>query len=455
VLEASGKITAVPGGPLASDALAELSEFLRIPSVSADPARIDDLRAAADWIVQLVRGGGGEATVLDHADRPLVDASIPASRAADTAPVVICYGHFDVQPAAPAELWESDPFSPEVRDGWLYARGVADDKGQLWALLRAALDLAGEGNLPVNIRFCCDGEEEVGGTSIVEFLDQHASEADACVIFDTALLSDGTPVFTIGARGTLYLHVEVRAGRRDLHSGVYGGAALNALHVLVGALGNVLQQDGRVPAPLLAGATGVSDEEARGWSLLPDGATVLAEQGAVPADPAAADEFYLRTWVLPSVDINGIEGGSPAQQKTVVPSSARANLSMRLAPGQTVEQVVPIIERLLRHGLPESAELSVEVIASCDPGATPADSRVLELAAAAFERATGRRPLVLRSGGSLPIMALLERLGIPAVVTGFDTPSGNIHAPNERMRVENLALAVAAARELYLSLAEL
>jgi acetylornithine deacetylase/succinyl-diaminopimelate desuccinylase-like protein len=455
VLEASGKITAVPGGPLASDALAELSEFLRIPSVSADPARIDDLRAAANWIVQLVRGGGGEATVLDHADRPLVDALIPASRAADTAPVVICYGHFDVQPAAPAELWESDPFSPEVRDGWLYARGVADDKGQLWALLRAALDLAGEGNLPVNIRFCCDGEEEVGGTSIVEFLDQHASEADACVIFDTALLSDGTPVFTIGARGTLYLHVKVRAGRRDLHSGVYGGAALNALHVLVGALGNVLQQDGRVPAPLLAGATGVSDEEARGWSLLPDGATVLAEQGAVPADPAAADEFYLRTWVLPSVDINGIEGGSPVQQKTVVPSSARANLSMRLAPGQTVEQVVPIIERLLRHGLPESAELSVEVIASCDPGATRADSRVLELAAAAFERATGRRPLVLRSGGSLPIMALLERLGIPAVVTGFDTPSGNIHAPNERMRVENLALAVAAARELYLSLAEL
>ncbi len=175
----------------------------------------------------------------------------------------------------------------------------------------------------------------------------------------------------------------------------------------------------------------------------------------VPADAAAADEFYLRTWVLPSVDINGIEGGSPVQQKTVVPSSARANLSMRLAPGQTVERVVPIIERLLRRDLPESAELSVEVVASCDPGATPAGSRVLELAATAFERATGRRPVLLRSGGSLPIMALLERLEIPAVVSGFDTPSGNIHAPNERMHVENLALAVASARELYLALAEL
>ena len=451
----SGKITVMHGGPLAPDALAELFEFLRIPSVSADPAKIDDLRAAADWLVQLVRRGGGEATVLEHAERPLVDALIPASRAADSAPVILCYGHFDVQPAAPLELWESDPFAPEIRDGWLYARGVADDKGQLWALLRAALDLAGEGSLPVNVRFCCDGEEEVGGMSIVEFLDQHAGEADACVIFDTALLGDGTPVFTIGARGTLYLHLEVRAGRRDLHSGVYGGAALNALHVLVAALGNVLQDNGRLPDALLADATAVDEDEARSWSVLPDGAAVLADQGAVPADAAAADEFYLRTWVLPSVDINGIEGGSPVQQKTVVPSSARANLSMRLAPGQTVERVVPIIERLLRRDLPESAELSVEVVASCDPGATPAGSRVLELAATAFERATGRCPVLLRSGGSLPIMALLERLEIPAVVSGFDTPSGNIHAPNERMHVENLALAVASARELYLALAEL
>ena len=360
-----------------------------------------------------------------------------------------------MQPAAPLEAWDSDPFSPEVRDGWLYARGVADDKGQLWALLRAAADLAGESALPVNVRFCCDGEEEIGGTSIVEFIEREAADADACVIFDTAMLDEETPVFTIGTRGTVYCHVEVRTGTRDLHSGMYGGAALNALHVLVRALNNLLQDDGRLPAELLTDVVAPSDGEIRGWSTLPAGAALLDAQGAVPTDATAAAEFYLRTWALPSLDVNGIEGGSPVQQKTIVASTARANLSMRLAPGQTVERMVPIIEQLLSKGLPESAELSLTLVASCDPGLTSTDSRALELAAGAFERATGKRPLQLRSGGSLPIMPLLERLGIPAVVTGFDVPSGNIHAPNERMLVTHLALAISAARELFLSLGDL
>ena len=435
--------------------LAELFELLRIPSVSADPERLADVRAAADWIVELVRAAGGEAAIVQSGERPLVDALFPASHDAATAPLILCYGHFDVQPAAPREAWDSDPFSPEVRDGWLYARGVADDKGQLWALLRAAADLAGEGALPVNVRFCCDGEEEIGGTSIVEFIEREAADADACVIFDTAMLDEATPVFTIGTRGTVYCHVEVRTGTRDLHSGMYGGAALNALHVLVGALDNLLQHDGRLPAELLTDVVAPSDEEIRGWSTLPAGAALLDAQGAVPADATAAAEFYLRTWALPSLDVNGIEGGSPVQQKTIVASAARANLSMRLAPGQTVERMVPIIEQLLSRGLPEAAELSLTLVASCDPGLTSTDSRVLQLAAGAFERATGKRPLQLRSGGSLPIMPLLERLGIPAVVTGFDVPSGNIHAPNERMLVTHLALAISAARELFLSLGDL
>jgi acetylornithine deacetylase/succinyl-diaminopimelate desuccinylase-like protein len=175
----------------------------------------------------------------------------------------------------------------------------------------------------------------------------------------------------------------------------------------------------------------------------------------VPADPAAAREFYLRTWGLPSLDVNGIEGGSPVLQKTIVPSSARANLSVRLAPGQTVESIAPAVEKLLQRDLPAGAQLDVQLIASCDPGLTAPDSRAVELAACAIERATGKRPLVLRSGGSLPLMPLLERLGIPAVVSGFDVPDGNIHAPNERMLVGHLGLARDAARELYLALAEL
>ena len=434
--------------------LNELSGLLRIPSISADPARAADIRAAANWLVELIRAGGGEAVIVERAGRPIVDGLVPAS-CVGAVPQVVAYGHFDVQSPAPEELWESDPFSPEVRDGWLYARGVADDKGQLWALVRAALDLSGEGLLPVDVRLCLDCEEEVGGTSILDYLEETNRAARACVIFDAGMLDDETPVLTIGTRGTLYLHLEVRTGERDLHSGVYGGAALNALGVLVRALGRVLPENGRLPEPLQRGVVPPSPEELAGWAELPSGASQLSVQGAVPLDDDAEREFYLRTWALPSIDVNGIEGGSPVLQRTIVTSSARANLSMRLAPGQTVEELLPVLRELLTRDLPRGAELDVVHVASCDPGLTPSDSPVIRLAADAIHRATGVRPLVLRGGGSLPIVPLLERMGIPAVVTGFNPPDSNIHAPNERMRLTHLGLALAAARELYLGFAEL
>jgi acetylornithine deacetylase/succinyl-diaminopimelate desuccinylase-like protein len=435
--------------------LDELAAFLRIPSISADPARAADVRAAADWLVSLIEAGGGEAAIVERDGRPLVDALVRSGSSAPGQPPVLCYGHFDVQPPAPLELWESGPFSPEVREGWLYARGVADDKGQLWALLRAALDLSRAGALPVDVRFVLDCEEEVGGTSIVDYVEETAGAARACVIFDTAMLDRDTPVLTLATRGTLYLHVEVRTNERDLHSGVYGGAALNALHVLVHALEQVIPRDGRVRDSLQAEVASPSDREVAEWRALPAGAELLAAQGAVPADADAAEEFYLRTWGLPSLDVNGIEGGSPVLQKTIVVSTARANLSLRLAPGQTVKRFVPVIDELLKRDLPPGAQLDVAVVASCDPGSTPPGSRAIELAAEAIERATGKRPLLLRSGGSLPLMPMLERLGIPAVVSGFDVPDGNIHAPNERMLVGHLGLAIAAARELYLAFAAL
>jgi acetylornithine deacetylase/succinyl-diaminopimelate desuccinylase-like protein len=434
--------------------LAELVEFLRIPSISADPGHIGDVRAAADWLVELFRRGGADAEIVERAERPIVDARIRANDRAD-APLVLCYGHFDVQSPAPLELWDSEPFSPEVRDGWLYARGVADDKGQLWALARAALDLAAAGELAVDVRFLLDCEEEIGGTSILGHLEETAGPARACVIFDTAMLDDETPVLTISTRGTLYLHLEVRTGERDLHSGAYGGAALNALHVLVSMLGRVLPANGRLPGLFQPGVVDPAASELAIWEQLPDGAGQLAAQGAVPADDEAAREFYLRTWGLPSIDINGIEGGSPVLQRTIVTSAARANLSMRLAAGQTVEELLPLVRAELTRDLPPGAQVEVEHVASCDPGFTPTDARAIELAAGAVERATGVRPLVLRSGGSLPIMPLLERLGIPAIVSGFDVPSGNVHAPNERMRLANLGLAVSAARELFLAFSEL
>jgi acetylornithine deacetylase/succinyl-diaminopimelate desuccinylase-like protein len=429
--------------------LAELSELLRIPSISADPDHEGDIRAAADWLAALFRRAGAEAEIAERNGRPIVDALV-RSGAAD-APLVLCYGHFDVQSPAPLELWDSKPFSPEVRDGWLYARGVADDKGGTWALARAALDLSAAGALPVDVRFLLDCEEEVGGTSILDYLEETRGPAKACVIFDAPMLDDETPVLGVATRGTLYLHVEVRTGERDLHSGAYGGAALNALHLLVDVLGRVLPRGGRLPELLQAGVVPPAESEVAGWDQLPDGGGQLAAQGAVPADEAAPREFYLRTWALPSIDVNGIEGGSPVLQRTIVTSAARANLSMRLAPGQTVDRLLPVLRAELTRDLPAGAQVEVTHTASCDPGSTPPDAPAIELASAAIERATGVRPLRLRGGGSLPIFPVLERLGIPVVATGFDVPSGNVHAPNERMRVGNLALALATARELFLA----
>lgn len=434
---------------ISENELAELSELLRIPSISADPDHEGDIRAAADWLAALFRRAGAEAEIAERNGRPIVDALV-RSNAAD-APLVLCYGHFDVQSPAPLELWDSEPFSPEVRDGWLYARGVADDKGGTWALARAALDLSAAGALPVDVRFLLDCEEEVGGTSILDYLEETRGPAKACVIFDAPMLDDETPVLSVATRGTLYLHVEVRTGERDLHSGAYGGAALNALHVLVDILARVLPRGGRLPELLQAGVVPPAESEVAGWDQLPDGGGQLAAQGAVPADEAAPREFYLRTWALPSIDVNGIEGGSPVLQRTIVTSAARANLSMRLAPGQTVDRLLPVLRAELTRDLPAGAQVEVTHTASCDPGSTPPDAPAIELASAAIERATGVRPLRLRGGGSLPIFPVLERLGIPVVATGFDVPSGNVHAPNERMRIGNLALALATARELFLA----
>jgi acetylornithine deacetylase/succinyl-diaminopimelate desuccinylase-like protein len=433
---------------LGEDEVRELTEFLSIQSISADPAHATDVRNAAEWVAGFVRNAGGTADIVDWNASPLVDAVIPASTRPDRAPTVLCYGHFDVQPPEPLDLWVSDPFAPTQEDGWLVARGVADDKGQLWALMRAAADLAATGALPVNVRFCCDGEEEIGGNAIVEFLEQNANSPAACVIFDTPMLDETTHVFTTATRGTLYMHLEVRTGARDLHSGIYGGVALNALHVLVQALGQLFDRDGRLVGSLLAETDPATEQERASWSGLPPGERLLAEQGAAVADPDAARDFYARTWELPSLDINGIEGGSPVQQKTIVVAQARANLSMRLASGQTADELFLAVERELRRDLPAAARVELTVSAACNPGRVPADSRPLVLAADAFERTLGRRPLLLRSGGSLPIMPLLEKLSIPGIVTGFAVPNANMHAPNERMRMTDLADAVATASDM-------
>jgi acetylornithine deacetylase/succinyl-diaminopimelate desuccinylase-like protein len=400
-------------------------------------------------VCDFVRTAGGECEVVDWHGKPLAIGELRASTGAD-APTVLCYGHFDVQPPDPLELWESDPFEPEIRDEYLYARGAVDDKGQLYMLLAAARDLAREGALPVNVRFCCDGEEETGGHSIVDFVAEDTRGADAAIIFDSGMIRRGIPAFNIAMRGIAYFHVTLRTGVRDLHSGMYGGAALNAAHAMVKMLDALVAHDGTLAESLRTGVVEPTEEELAGWAQLPTGEEELADQGARPKDAEAAREFYRRTFAEPAVDVNGIATGSPVLQKTVLPVEAIANVSIRLAPGQRVEEIVPEVERILRDAAPAGADVDVEVWASSPPGLVPPGSKAIQLGLDAFERVVGRRPALIRSGGSIPLVAALTDKGIPAVVTGFGLPDSNLHSPNERLVAEYVPLGIRAARELFL-----
>ena len=439
---------------MSTDWFDELAEFLRIPSISADPAHAGHVEEAGEWVCQFVRDAGGEAELVDWHGEPLAIGEIRASTANGT-PTVLCYGHFDVQPPDPLELWDSEPFEPEVRDGYLYGRGAADDKGQLYMLLSAARELARAGELRVNVRFTCDGEEETGGQSIVEYIADDDRGADAAVIFDGGMIRRDVPAFNVATRGLVYFHVALRTGERDLHSGIYGGAALNAAHAFVRTLDSLLARDGRLVDELREGRVPPTEEELAGWSELPPGADELADQGARPADTRAADEFYLRTFAEPSLEINGIESGSPQLQKTVLPVVAHANVSIRLAPGQDPETIGATVERLLRAAAPAGAELDIQRWSSSPPGLVPPDAPAIKLGQDAFERVVGRRPALIRSGGSIPVVPALAGKGIPAVVTGFSLPDAQIHSPNERLVADYVPLGIATARELFRELAAL
>ena len=435
--------------------LAELAAWLAIPSVSADPSHRADVRRAGEWVRDFLRSSGGDADLVDWHGQPLVLGELRASAAAADAPTVLCYGHFDVQPADPLELWESPPFEATVRDGWLYARGAADDKGQLFMLLKAAAELARARELPVNVRFLCDGEEEVIGTSAVEYLATDERRADAAVVFDSGFHRRGVPVFNVATRGLCHFHVRVVTAARDLHSGMFGGAALNATHALLEVLAAVVPRDGVLPDELRAGVAAPTETELADWSRLSPGADVLAAQGARPADPAAAAAFYRRTWAEPAVDVHGLAGGSPDVQKTIVPSVAEANVSVRLAPGQDVGRIAAAFESLLRAAAPPRAAVELTRTASSPPGLVDPDSHVVRLGLDAFEHVLGVRPLLVRGGGTLPIVPALVANGIPTLLTGFDLPEGNAHAPNERISLELVELGEASARELFRRLAQL
>jgi acetylornithine deacetylase/succinyl-diaminopimelate desuccinylase-like protein len=438
------------GAALPAGWLEELSAFLAIPSVSADPVHTRDVERAAEWVAEKIRSIGGDAEVRE--DGRLLVGEIAGP---EHAPTVLVYGHYDVQPPAPLELWESEPFAAEVRGEWLYARGVADDKGQLWMQLKAIEELVAEGSLPVTFRVVCDGEEETGGDAINRFLAEDAGRVDACVVLDGWMKRRNSPEFVVATRGLVALDVVVRTGERDLHSGHYGGTALNAIHALAQALTALFPSDGRLPEPLRAGVVHPSADEAEGWLELPPGAEELARVGAAPLDDRADEDFYERVFVEPSLDVTGILGGKPGLRNTTIVSTAAAGITIRVAPGQDPAELATAAEELLREALPAEASLEIVNADLTPPAVLPRGTDVVSAAKDAFEGVFGRRPLIVRAGGTLPITAALAARGIPTVMAGLALPDSHTHSPNERMLVETFPLGVAAARETYRALGAL
>jgi acetylornithine deacetylase/succinyl-diaminopimelate desuccinylase-like protein len=432
----------------------ELSDWLRIPSVSADPAHADDVRRAGEWLCDYLEAAGGRAALLETDRHPLAVVDLPASRDSGRVPTVLLYGHFDVQPPEPMDLWDHPPFDPTVDGDWLVARGAVDDKGSLYMLLRAAAELAREGALPVDVRVVADGEEEVGGSSIVRWVEEDERGADACLIYDSGMQRPGEPAFVLSARGALAYRVRVRTGTRDIHSGM-GNAVLNAAHVLMRVLGAVLPREGRMPDALRVGAQPPTDDERAAWGRLKSGLEWITELGANPYDERALEEFHLRTAHEPSVDVNGILAGKPGLMNTTVPAYAAANLVFRVAPGQDVRSFADAAEWLMREAVPPGAKLELLRDAMVAPAQTSPDELAVGVAADAFELVVGKRPVLLRAGGSLPILSALAARRIPAVLTGFGLPASNVHAPNERLRLADVPMGIAAARETLTRLATL
>jgi acetylornithine deacetylase/succinyl-diaminopimelate desuccinylase-like protein len=434
-----------------AELLDELLGWLRIPSISAGARDEAALRAAAEWARERVLRAGGTCELVDTpGGAPLVVGELRSARA--DAPTVLIYGHYDVQDPGALSEWTSPPFEPDVRDGRIYARGASDDKGNFLPLLHVACEQAAAGELPVHVRVLVEGAEETGDDGVLEWVRADERGADCAIVFDTDMVDADTPALTLATRGMVFAEIEVRTGTRPGHSGVYGGSALNAFHALHRALAGVLAgPDGRLPEPLRAGVAAPSPDELASWSALPPGADMLAGGGLRPADPAAADEFYLRTGASPSLDVHWVSGG---EIRTIVVERASAALSVRLAAGQRAEEISAALERMLREALPDGAELTYAA-SLAEPSLFDPELPALRAARRALAQVEGREPALVRSGGSLPVLGAFAERGIPVIVSGFAVPGDNIHSPDEWYRLAALEQGARAARALYGELATL
>jgi acetylornithine deacetylase/succinyl-diaminopimelate desuccinylase-like protein len=426
----------------------ELSDFLRIPSISSGDGTAEDLAAAATWVHDRIVAAGGTAELVPTEVNPLVVGELPSSTG--TGPRVLLYGHYDVQTVAPLADWTTPPFEPTIRDGALYARGASDDKGNFHALLAGAAGLAAEGALPVQLTIVLDGEEEVGGHSVIDWIEQQPAGAyDAALVFDAGFVAPGHAAIEAGVRGVITGTLTVRTGERDAHSGLYGGGALNAAHVLSRLISELEPgPDGRLHESLMVGVAPASPVEEAVWATLPDPADELAIAGIAPRSPEALTDYYRRTTAMPTFDVNAITCRDAGANRTIVPCEATAAISFRLVGGQNAPAFWQAVQELLRSRAPAGADLEFSVRGMAEGAAFDPELPVIRLAREAIESATGLPCAVTRSGGAIPLVTALAQQGVPTVLSGCALPNDRIHAPDEHLRIDQYALGVQMARAI-------
>ncbi len=442
----------------------ELKALLRIPSISTDPARVGDVRRAAEFCADELRRLGMEnvrlietsetESMVAGADGParLVPARIghPLVYAEwlkkEGAPTVLCYGHYDVQPAEPLEEWRSPPFEPTERDGNLYARGAVDDKGQMWMHVKAleCLMTAGGGELPVNVRVILEGEEEVGGEGIARYVREHgeALKADVALVSDTEMFAPELPTLCVGLRGMIYTEIEVRGARTDLHSGMYGGAAPNPFVALAQIIAGLKDADGRILVPgIYEKVQAPTADELSAWKALPFDEEEYreAEVGSKELTGEPGFSVLERTWARPTLDVHGMPGGfTGAGAKTVIPAKATAKVSLRLVPEMTPAETFARLKDYVGTIAPKGVTVEVRLIHSGDPIVVSTDNEYVRAATEAMREVWGKETVFVRGGGSIPIVGdFVRELRTPTVLMGFGLPDDNLHAPNEKFHLPN------------------
>jgi acetylornithine deacetylase/succinyl-diaminopimelate desuccinylase-like protein len=441
--------------------IAALKEFLAIPSVSAKLDNQLEMRRCAQWLADHLAFAGLDVKVMPTGGGKGQSVVVARNKHLPGRPTVLFYGHYDVQPPEPLELWTSPPFEPAVRDGAIYARGAADDKGQVWAHVEAIMAWQAHSGLPVNLIVLVEGEEEIGSSNLSEFIREHrqALRADIAVISDTNQFAPGIPAITYGLRGMAYMEITIIGPSHDLHSGLYGGAVPNPANVLCQLLATLHNGDGRVNiGGFYDKVRPIAADERAMWAKLPQDESKLAAELKLNGLAGEVGFSALeRSWARPTCDINGLTSGYQGPGgKTIIPSKASAKVSMRLVPDQDPVAIRDAFAEALRQRCPKSVSIEVTCDACFPPILIPMHSPAMELASEAVEAGFGIRPTLIRSGGSIPVVDVIKSiLGIDTLLVGFGLPDDRPHGPNEKFDLDALHHGARTAAALYERLARL